>query len=361
MPLHDARPLPGPPPRPGAGQRVDVFLDLLRRQGHGERGALAPPPRRPRRRRRRRGRRRGPRPPPRALPQVPRPRGRGRGGSVRLRGRRRCGRRRRRRRRPELGLGLGVRPGRRRARGSGSRLRRRRTRSRRQRGGGAPARLGRAEPVRGVAQVAHELGTERLDPTVVRLVVPDGMGPAVGRRRPAAIAGATAAATRGRGRGNDGRHALGGGWWGGLMRPRLGEVVRRRCRRLRPRICRGRHGREPGLAEAAVGSGACVADDEAARASVRWGVGVGGGEKVLRPQPGGVARPLAFCYGSQGVVSRGQPGNSPGRTRGSEVSALGPTTASDHARAASCPLTRGSGPSTFPTCQYPSARGAPVT
>jgi hypothetical protein len=40
LPLHDARTLPGTPPRPGAGQRVHVVLHLLRRQRDGERRAL---------------------------------------------------------------------------------------------------------------------------------------------------------------------------------------------------------------------------------------------------------------------------------------------------------------------------------
>jgi hypothetical protein len=64
-----------------------------------------------------------------------------------------------------------------------SSLGRRRARSGRQRGGAPAARpVGLAEPVRRVAQVAHELGPERLDPAVVwRGVGPDGLGPAVGR------------------------------------------------------------------------------------------------------------------------------------------------------------------------------------
>jgi hypothetical protein len=76
--------------------------------------------------------------------------------------------------------------------------------------GGTPTtRLGHAEPVGRVAQVAHELGPQRLDPAAARLL-PDGLGgaaPPVGRR-PAAIAGGHAPATRGRGcRGEDG-HAM---------------------------------------------------------------------------------------------------------------------------------------------------------
>jgi hypothetical protein len=65
----------------------------------------------------------------------------------------------------------------------GSSLGRQRARSGRQRGGAPAARpVGLEEPVRGVAQVAHELGPERLDLAVVwRGVGPDGLGPAVGR------------------------------------------------------------------------------------------------------------------------------------------------------------------------------------
>ena len=78
--------------------------------------------------------------------------------------------------------------------------------------GGTPAsrRLGHAEPVGRAAQVAHELGPQRLDPAAAWLL-PDGLGgaaPPVGRR-PAAIAGCREPATRGgRGyRGEDG-HAM---------------------------------------------------------------------------------------------------------------------------------------------------------
>ena len=172
LPLHDARTLPGTPPRPGAGQRVHVLLHLLRRQRHRERRALwaghgAPrllrpadlPPR---------GRRRVEcgcrcRPACRwsaalAVTQVPRPGGRG----LLLLLRRRC----------RLGSRF-RRPG----------LLRLRRRQRRGRGR-------QMEAVGGVAEVAHELGGEIFYPAVTRKLLLHGAGvggdTSVRRRRGAA-------------------------------------------------------------------------------------------------------------------------------------------------------------------------------
>ena len=240
LPLHDARTLPGTPPRPGAGQRVHVLLHLLRRQRHRERRALLVghdgAPRllgRPRDITPRGGRRVEcgcrcrccRRPACRgsaalAVTQVPRPGG-GR-GLLLLLGRRRLWKRRRCR--------LGSR-----SRQPGLlRLRRRRGRGR------------QMEPVGGVAEVAHELVAEIFYPAVTRQLLLHGAG--VGADADTSVrrgggGGATPIA-RGASRGYCGaregrRHAVGARRRRG--RPRL-EVVRRRGRRLRPRIRRRRHG-----------------------------------------------------------------------------------------------------------------------
>jgi hypothetical protein len=219
LPLHDARTLPGTPPRPGAGQRVHVLLHLPRRQRQGERRALSghgPPsllhPGLPRGRRVEfecRGRGRPARRWSAALPvtQVPRPGGR---SLLLLRWRRP------RRRRWRLGF---------------RRPRLRLTRRRRGR---------QMEAVGGVAEVAHELSAEIFYPAVTgHLLLLHGADTSVRRRGRAAPIARGASPGNCRAWGREGRrHAVGARRRG---RPRL-EVVRRRGRRrLRPRIRGRRH------------------------------------------------------------------------------------------------------------------------
>jgi hypothetical protein len=227
LPLHDARTLPGTPPRPGAGQRVHVLLHLLRRQRHRERRALLvghgaprllrPGPDLPR------GRRVECRCRPScrwsaalAFTQVPRPGGRGLLLLLLIR------RRLWKRRRCRLGS---------RFRRPGLRLRRRRGRGR------------QMEAVCGVAEVAHELGTEIFYPAVTGQLLLHGAGVGADtsvRRGAGGAAPIARGASPGYCRAREGRrHAVGARRRRG--RPRL-EMVRRRGRRLRPRIRGRRHG-----------------------------------------------------------------------------------------------------------------------
>ncbi|KAG8086342.1 hypothetical protein GUJ93_ZPchr0010g11219 [Zizania palustris] len=181
------------------------------------------------------------------------------------------------------------------------------------------ARLGHAETVGGVSQVAHELDPELVDPTVKGLVVADDLGgggaaaPTVGRRAATIACGGSSCW-------DDRRHTVGG--WCLLMRPRL-EVVRRwRGERLRSRICHRRH---------ALLLCSCSGGDRFHGPGLESARGERGASRRRGFEATGVGSQSRFVTGAaahKGVVLQGQSRTSPCKTRAPETYALWPASLS---------------------------------